>query len=395
MSNKTLIVGDLHIGKGFSMGKAGTGSVLNSRAADQYYLLEWIIDTAVEKHANIIILTGDVFEDAKPDYSLVSLFHKWLKQCKLNNIDVHIVIGNHDIKRVGQNYTSVLDIQASELDNVYVYKDIQTIFNGPSAFTLIPFRDRRTLECASHNDAINKIKDYLSYEVPTIPPYYDKVVVGHLALEGSIPIGDEFDDSSNELMCPTSMFSDYQFVWMGHVHRPQVRHTNPHIAHVGSLDISDFGETDHKKIVILFDPMSESRYETLYVPSRPLVHINALFANDVVDTTAELVSLIDKETKLKDSYVKVDVKLTGQDVKNVDRALIQNYLYEKGVFHISSFVESRSVVVVPKTKQLDVNYTIDPRNAVKLFSDTVTFKSDDQKTKFMQMCSEIIEEVDE
>ena len=41
--SRTLIVGDLHIGKGFSMGRPGIGTTLNSRGADQYYLLEWII----------------------------------------------------------------------------------------------------------------------------------------------------------------------------------------------------------------------------------------------------------------------------------------------------------------------------------------------------------------
>lgn len=393
--SRTLIVGDLHIGKGFSMGRPGIGTTLNSRGADQYYLLEWIIDLAISKHANIIILTGDVFEDAKPEFSLVSLFSQWLKQCQLNNIEVHIVIGNHDIKRTGQNYISVLDLQAAELDNVFVYKDVKTIFNGPAAFTLIPFRDRRSLDCSSHNDALEKIKGYLSYEIPTLPPYYDKVVVGHLALEGSIPIGDEFDDSSNELMCPTSLFNGYDFVWMGHVHRPQIRqNANPYVAHIGSLDISDFGETDHKKIVILFDSCSDTRFETFYPPTRPLVHINALFGDNVNDTTSELISMIDNESRLHNSYVKVEIKLSGQDVKNVDRDAIQKHLYSKGVFHISSFTESRSVVVVPKTKQLDVNYTIDPKNAVKLFSNSIVFKSDEQKSRFIELCTEIIDEVE-
>ena len=41
------------------------------------------------------------------------------------------------------------------------------------------------------------LKGILQYEVEDIPDTYDKVLVGHLALEGSIIVGDEFDDANN------------------------------------------------------------------------------------------------------------------------------------------------------------------------------------------------------
>ena len=59
--------------------------------------------------------------------------------------------------------------------------------------------------------------------------------------------GEEVDEISNELMCPVEMFKDYDYAFHGHIHTPQVMNRNPHIAHIGSLDISNFGETNRSK----------------------------------------------------------------------------------------------------------------------------------------------------
>ena len=247
----TLIIGDVHLGKGLSIGKPGIGNALNSRVQDQIKLLDWALDQAIDHHVGTIILTGDICEDPKPDYILIELFIYWLKKCEMNNIEVHIIAGNHDIKRTGIQYKSFLDlISAAELPSVTVYKHVNTIFKNGVGFTLFPFRDRSSLDGRTEAEALYKISSTLSYELASIPQEYDKVLIGHLALKGSIFVGDEFDNLANELMCPLNLFRGYDYVWMGHVHKPQVRRRKKqHIAHIGSLDISDFGETDHKKIV--------------------------------------------------------------------------------------------------------------------------------------------------
>src|ERR1700748_1779591 len=102
--NKTLIVGDLHLGKNFALGKPGIGNALNSKAADQAKLLDWIFDQAIENYVRTIIFTGDVYEDPKPDYVLVNIFIQFLKKCEISKIEVHIIVGNHDLKRTGAQY---------------------------------------------------------------------------------------------------------------------------------------------------------------------------------------------------------------------------------------------------------------------------------------------------
>src|SRR5260221_6799482 len=117
--SRTLIVGDIHLGSGTVNGRPGIGTTLNSRILDQKKLLDWIIDLVKDRDIETVILTGDIFEDVKPDYVLVKIFIEWLKILNLSDVSVHIIAGNHDIRRVGGLYSSVLDIvSVCDIENV-------------------------------------------------------------------------------------------------------------------------------------------------------------------------------------------------------------------------------------------------------------------------------------
>ena len=74
---KALIVGDVHLGKGLNIGKPGIGTSLNSRVIDQVKLLDWVVERGLEFNVELIVLTGDIWEDVKPHYALVNLFIKF------------------------------------------------------------------------------------------------------------------------------------------------------------------------------------------------------------------------------------------------------------------------------------------------------------------------------
>jgi len=391
----SLIVGDLHLGKGLSIGKPGSGSSLNSRVVDQIRLLDWVFEQAVNEHVRSIILTGDICEAVKPDYILIELFVDFLKQCEECGFTVHIIAGNHDLKRTGTRYASYLDlIAAFDLPHVHVYKDISTIIEDNVAYTFLPFRDMRSLDCSETEDAFDKISSWLTYELASIPHYYTKVLVGHLAIEGSIYIGDEFDNISNELMCPASMFEGYDYTIMGHVHKPQELEEEPYVAHVGSLDISDFGETDHEKIVMLFDDSQppEDKIAEITVPTRPLRHIlvNVPAGFDATTYALKKVRAVNKSKSFENAIVKVEIKL-DEDSDGSDRQEIIKEVYDLGAFHII-LTESKSVSAVPVTNQTVMNNEIGPEAAIEIYADGEEFYSDKEKTDFTNVCKEIVTE---
>jgi len=369
-----IILGDVHIGKSISLGKAGIGSNLNSRIADQLNLLDWTLDQAVDRGADHIIITGDVFEDPRPHPSLITMFIGWLKKCQAYDVHVHIILGNHDMLRSGMVFTSSLDIISEvDLSNVSVYKDINTIMIGSSAFTLVPFRDRKSFSTDSNADAVAILRDSFVYELAGIPVTYKKMMVGHLAIEGSIPVGDEIDDIANELFCTAEMFKGYDYVWMGHVHKPQImRKKNPHIAHVGSMDISNFVETDHKKHIVIVDCDSPSHdYSIEYIPTRPLKKIIITVPKDTEDTTAYVLAAIKKEkSDFSKAIVRVEVSLSDPELKSVNKSTIEKYLTEQGSYNITGISESKKVALIKRDTNNTIDTKMDVVAAIKMYAQT-------------------------
>jgi len=389
-----LIVGDVHLGKSISIGKPGVGSALNSRVVDQFNLLEWILDQAIINHVETIILTGDICEDIKPDYILIELFVDWLKKCVSHNMDVHIIAGNHDLKRTGTKFSSYLDLLSTlDIHDVHVYKNIDTIMKSGVGFTLLPFRDRQSLDCQTNEEALNKIATQLLYEAESISNDCSKVLIGHLALAGSIFVGDEFDNLSRELMCPLGMFTDYDYVWMGHVHKPQTRQKkNPYIAHVGSLDISDFGETDHQKVIILFDNDLPEKFKEIPVPSRPLrrVVVDVPEGFDSTDYVINKINAMHKKTPFDNAIVRVEIKLLDKDTVNVNREEIESCIYNLGAFFICTIQESRNISVMPIIQQA-IDNKMAPKAAIKIYAETQEFNSSQGKQKFIDLASYFVD----
>lgn len=391
---RALVVGDLHLAKGLAIGKPGVGSTLNSRIVDQIRLLEWVLEQAIAEHVSSIILTGDICEAVKPDYIILELFVDFLKNCELHGITIHIIAGNHDLKRTGTRYASYLDlISTFDMPHVHVYKNISTIFEDDVAFTFLPFRDMRSLDCTENDAALDKVASWLTYELAGIPAHYTKVCVGHLAIEGSIYIGDEFDNISNELMCPTSMFESYDYTIMGHVHKPQEMEEEPYVAHVGSLDISDFGETDHKKIIMVFDSLSDYKIKEITVPSRPLRHIpvNVPAGFDATTYVLKKIQAVHKVDSFERAIVKIEIKLLDEDSDGSGRQEIIREAYNLGAFHVI-LTEARPILVTQITSQTVVNNDIGTDAAIEIYANGEEFYLDKEKVDFISVCKDIVAE---
>lgn len=369
---KMLIVGDPHLGKGSNLGKS-IGQ-LNSRFIDQMNLLEWALEQAVSTNSNIICLTGDVFDDPKPHHNIVTQFMSWLKKCQSQDISVHIVVGNHDILRHGNFYYSALDIiDEAELDNIHIHKQYDTILFDEleTSITFMPFRDRKSFNEESSKEALSKLKEIIDYECYSSPNNYTKLAIGHLALEGSVPIGNEIDDLINELFCPIEYFSSFNYTWLGHIHKPQVLSNTPYIAHIGSMDISDFGEATHKKYIVIYD-FEEKSFSEVLIPTRALQKIDICIPDTCEDATAYVLSKLEEES-IKDSIISLNIEVSNSSIKPANRQLIQQKLLESGVHSVSKISEARKVHVAKKTNGFNAlnisSYKLDVPEAIKLYAE--------------------------
>lgn len=361
-----IVLGDPHIGGGTNIGKVIAGSQLNSRIVDQINLLDWTLEQAIEHGINNIIITGDIFEEPKPAPQLISIFVSWLKKCHSNDVVVHLIMGNHDVIRSGHNQISSLDLLSEmDLENVHIYKDIDTILLDTTAITLIPFRDRRYFGTSSNEDANKILEESLIYESSLIPVTYTKIAIGHLAIKGSIPVGNEIDDLSNELFCDAQMFKDYDYVWMGHVHNPQVlNQKSPYLAHIGSMDVSNFGETEHNKKIVIFNCVNK-KWEYVSLPTRALKKYIITVSKDITDTTQFVLNYLRKHKIIKNSIVKLEIYLESPTLPPCNKKDIEKFLYENGISHLVSILESKKTTQIKKLA--NINFETDISSAIKSY----------------------------
>ena len=113
------------------------------------------------------------------------------------------------------------------------------------------------------------VQDKIKYERLGLDDRNLNVMVGHFALVGSLPVGDEVDDMHNELFMPLNTFKDYNYTFMGHIHKPQVMCKAPYISHIGSMDLSNFSENTHSKIIAVIDTSTSEVVKNLDLPTRP------------------------------------------------------------------------------------------------------------------------------
>ena len=390
-----IILGDPHLGKSSKIGQSTLGSAINSRVHDQFIILEWVLDKAIENLSNRIIITGDVFDDPSPNIRLIEMFLDWVQKCTDQEIYVDIIIGNHDILRIGSVIHTSLDI-IEKCNNPYIniHKEIDTVYDNNTAFTFIPFSDRKTYSAETTGIAIDFISQALSYERLSIPNEYTTVAIGHLAIEGCIPIGDELDSITNELMCPVSMFSEYDYTWMGHVHNPQVVKKYPYTAHIGSMDISNFGDADETKKIIIFDTIN-CTFKELPVPVRRLTLLSYTIPSGTTDTTKyvlDQLSLVD----IKNHIVRIEVTITDISSISLKRESIINALKAKGVFLISGIIESKKIDMIRKSSATrnisDVEMKkADVPAAIKMWAESVIDAS--ERDDFLTVASEVVESV--
>jgi len=388
-----LILGDVHLGRSQNLGKQSIGSALNSRIVDQVNLLDWVYDQAIEHNIRHIILTGDVFEEPKPHYNLVVLFLDWLKKCTDYNITIHIIVGNHDILRSGQFTTSPLDIITSaDIENIFVYKRITTLHLDGVGITFMPFRDRRSFNTNENSTAITLLQNQLPYEITSIDNNSLKVLVGHLALEGAIPVGYELDELSNELFLSLDSFEGYDYVLMGHVHKFQIMSQNPYIGHIGSMDISDFGEMDHKKYIAIIDPKADEILKYIQLPTRPLKNIVLQLPEIDVNATAFIEEELAKMGSMNNCIVKMSIILPGNASYAIDRNIIENAIYKAGAFHVSKISEERTFVSLKKQINETIDNTVNEISAIKTYASLV---EEHLREEFVNLASLIVQEYKE
>ena len=241
---KLIHLSDLHIGK-----RVNEVSMID----DQAYILLKILEVIDEEKPDAILICGDVYDKSVPSAEAVSLFDDFLCRLAKREIPVLIISGNHDsperlafgnrlLERAGIHISSVYDGRTESVT--------LTDEHGDVTFWLLPFVKPGHVKRFYPDEGIESYTDALRVAVEQmgIDPTKRNVLLTHQFVTGAATCESEDISVGGSDNVDASVFEDFDYVALGHLHGAQNVGTS-RIRYCGTPLKYSFSEADHHKSV--------------------------------------------------------------------------------------------------------------------------------------------------
>lgn len=217
---RLLHLSDLHIGK-----QVNEFSLLE----DQALMLETVVGIVEQRDVDAVIIAGDVYDRSAPSADSVACFDRFLSSLADTGAACFIIPGNHDSAERIAYAAHLLEKNRVHIAPVYdgtVVRRALTDEYGDTTFWLLPFIRPASVKRFFPDD---DIPDYTAamrhvIEACDIDPTQRNVAIAHQFVTCS---GIEPDRSDSELSLggidnvDASVFDAFDYVALGHIHRPQ------------------------------------------------------------------------------------------------------------------------------------------------------------------------------
>lgn len=268
---------DLHIGKrvnGFSM------------LEDQRYILSKIIGIIQEQGADAVLIAGDLYDKPVPPAEAVALCDEFLTTLAALGKPVLMISGNHDsaerISFAGRLLESSGVHIAPVFDGTLHVAELTDAFGRVRIF-LLPFIKpvsvRRYYEDSTLDTYTDAVRAVLAHT--PLPADSRNILLAHQFVTGAVRSESEEISVGGLDNVDASVFDGFDYVALGHIHRPQQigRET---VRYCGSPLKYSFSEAGQQKSVSLIDLTQKGapvRITTVpLVPMRELREIKGDFA---------------------------------------------------------------------------------------------------------------------
>ena len=249
---KVLHVSDLHIGK-----RVNGMSMLD----DQRYILRQILDIAEKRQVSVLLIVGDVYDKASPSAEAVTVFDAFLTDAVAAGLHVLAIPGNHDSAERIAYAQGLLEKQGVCLPPVYA-GEVERVEledeHGPVEFWLLPFLKpgdvRRFFPDGEIGDDYSAaLRAVLG--ACAIDQGKRNVVLSHQLVTAYGTAPDRADDEiklGGMDNVDVSVYDAFDYVALGHVHRPQ-RVGRDTVRYSGSPLKYSFSEARYDKSAALIE----------------------------------------------------------------------------------------------------------------------------------------------
>ena len=302
---------DLHIGKsvhGLSM------------LDDQKHILEQMLGIIENEKVDALIIAGDVYDKTVPNEGAVSILNGFLTRLHEINCPVFIIPGNHDsATRIsfGSTLLAKQGVHIAEEFAAGMEKHVLKDEFGNLNVYLLPFFKPSMVRSLNPKAEINNADDAARevLRATEINSSERNILVAHqfvisrgtdLDLGGS----EEYKPSVGGVDCISyDIFSDFDYVALGHIHRPQ-KVGRSSIRYCGSpLKYSEKEDRDEKGVVIL-DIGEKGAVSTRNVPLVPIRDLRV-----VTGTVEQLKERSVVESGNPDDYIYVNLTEDTSDAR--------------------------------------------------------------------------------
>ncbi|MCD8438668.1 exonuclease SbcCD subunit D C-terminal domain-containing protein [Tenacibaculum finnmarkense] len=261
----------------------------HSQLEEQTLFLAWIENYISNEKIDLLLISGDIFDTSSPSNQSLTMYYNFLvKLQKTSCKNIIITGGNHDSPGTLNAPKELLNALSIKVVGKATEKIADEVFeiniNDEKVFIgAVPYlRDgdiRRAVASESFDDLTDKYKKALINHYQEIAIESEKInssnapviAMGHLfATGGSV------SDSEQNIYVGTlghigaSDFPTYfDYVALGHLHRPQIVGENDKIRYSGSPNILSFSELNYDKKIIVLEISANkiSNIEDVIVPN--------------------------------------------------------------------------------------------------------------------------------
>lgn len=271
---RILHTSDWHLGRSF-----GDFRLLD----DQREFLQWLVELCKERQVELVAIAGDLFDRSVPPADAVALLRDTLRSFQAARIEVVAIAGNHDSGDRLAAYDGLTEASGLLIRGGYeraAQVEVRNFSDGPLAIAAVPFLDpvlapegylepdetAGRLQRYGHEGVLRTCLDQIRASVAGQPR---SLILAHAFVAGGAESTSERELSIGaSSMVSASVFDDFSYCALGHLHRPQVVDKRPHVRYSGSPLAYSFSEREDSKEVVLveLDPEGNASVESIKVP---------------------------------------------------------------------------------------------------------------------------------
>ena len=261
------------------------------RQEEQQRALDWLLETIEDHKVEALIVAGDIFDVASPAEDARKMYNDYLAKLAKSCVKwVVIIAGNHDSPRMISNVKAlagafnihIVSIPAPAekcADDLIELRDPDSDeLRGVVA--AVPFLQDRYVRSSSRNQTLEDKElaltagihahfDRLAEACDMYPKDVPVLATGHLYASGAKAREgqDNIYVGNIKNLNATQLPSRFDYVALGHIHRPQKLPGAEHVTYSGSLVALDFQESSDEKGVWLLDLEADKAPDPMWIPS--------------------------------------------------------------------------------------------------------------------------------